>query len=557
MAPVKQLATKPHILFMLFIIFALALGLRLWGIHFGLPFEYHVDEVQYVRQAASMGQEGLKPVWWNNPPFFKYILLAEYGVLFVVGRALGWYTSIADFGAQNTLDPTRLYLLGRGTSAVFGAATVLLVYFLGKYAYRREAGIVAAWFLAVCFLHARDSHYAVNDIAVTFFVSLVVLAAIRIAQTGERKWYIVAGAALGLGFATKYSAVFAVISVALAHFLSPGVRFSDAKRLYLRRLAYFPMFAGMAALVASPYFVITPLNVIRDAYHSLYLAGQNGFDGWQIDAAGGYLFYLKTLVWGMGWGLLPIVVAGLAAAIFRHRRIDLVLLSFPILYFFVIGRQQSYYFARFIIPAIPVLLTLGAIFLTNLTTLAGSRLKSPANRALLLASLTFLLSAPSLLSVVRHNHLLSQKDTRTMAKEWIEANIPSGSRIAVDWPFYGPPLSTKDKPISGALATYDVTAVNGHGLADHSLDWYRQHSFDYLVTSNFISDLDLLDRQQEAARDKFYTRLDEELSLVHAFYPSRENRHLPLIFDELYGPAITIGLREQPGPEITIFTVND
>ena len=61
--------------FALFFLLVLGLGLRLWGIGFGLPYEYHVDEVQYVRQAASMGQRGLEPVWWNNPPFYKYLFL--------------------------------------------------------------------------------------------------------------------------------------------------------------------------------------------------------------------------------------------------------------------------------------------------------------------------------------------------------------------------------------------------------------------------------------------------------------------------------------------------
>jgi hypothetical protein len=111
-----QWVRNPEHLVLIGIVLA-ALALRLWGVRFGLPYEYHVDEQQYVRQAASMGTRGLQPVWWNNPPFFKYILFGEYGMLFIVGKVFGWYSSAASFGAQNTLNPTGLYLLARISSA--------------------------------------------------------------------------------------------------------------------------------------------------------------------------------------------------------------------------------------------------------------------------------------------------------------------------------------------------------------------------------------------------------------------------------------------------------
>ncbi len=123
---------------LLVVILAVTLGLRLWGLGFGLPYEYHVDEQQYVRQAAAMGVRGFEPVWWNNPPFLKYVLFAEYASLFVLGRVLGWWASAAEFGAQYTLDPTWLYLLGRSTSAVAGALTALVIYWMGKTAYNRR-----------------------------------------------------------------------------------------------------------------------------------------------------------------------------------------------------------------------------------------------------------------------------------------------------------------------------------------------------------------------------------------------------------------------------------
>jgi len=533
-------------------ILTLALALRVWGIGFGLPYEYHVDEVQYIRQAASMGARGLEPVWWNNPPFYKYVLLGEYTGLFGIGKLLGWYTSTADFGAQHILDPTRLYLLGRATSALLGTLTVLVVYWLGKSAYNGRVGLLAAWFLSVCFIHVRDSHYAVNDVPLTFFVTIVLLAAVKIVRSGERKWYALAGAAMGLGFATKYSAAFALLPVSLAHFLSPEVQLKRLSCLRVRRLAIAVAIAGGAAIVGSPYFVLTPGKVIHDVYEALYLAGRHGFEGWQIDPSGGYVFYLKTLAWGFGWGLLFLALAGLAVAILRRLPQDLVLLSLPVTMYALMGRQQMY-FARFVLPMVPALLVLGASLLEKIpTSLANSRRSAIAG--LIVGALAF--TAQPLTSSLRSDYLVTQTDTRTLAKRWIETHFSKGARIAVDWRTHGPPLSTPDLPKPDSHRSYKVLVVDGTGLSDHPVEWYQQQDFDYLITSSFIYNIPLVYEDRDAERRTFYASLGDRLELVQEFRPYEGDAEPPFIFDEIYGPAISLWQRERPGPTIKVYKVD-
>jgi 4-amino-4-deoxy-L-arabinose transferase-like glycosyltransferase len=424
-----------------------ALALRLWGIGFGLPYEYHPDEEQYVRQSASMGVEGLEPKMWNNPPFLKYILLGEYAGLYVGGRALGWYASAADFGAQSTVDPTLLLLLGRATSALSGALTVLLVFWIGQAAHGRRTGFLAAVFLAVAFIHVRDSHYAVNDALAAFFVTLALLGAVRVWMSGATRWYLLAGIALGLGFATKYSAIFAGVPVLLAHFLPRADGASRTYRAARGKLLGLLAAAAACAVVASPYFVLTPGNVIRDAYQHLAVPGQSGFWGWQIDAAGGYLFYLKSLVWGLGWPLFLLAVGGLVLAVLRHHPCDVIVASLPITIYLVAGRQQMY-FARFILPAVPALLILAASALDIFTAWAFARRDSARLAA------TGLIAAGCIAwpvaAGIRHDYLLTQIDTRTETKAWIESRIPANSKIAVDWPIYGPPLSSPQRTTVGS-----------------------------------------------------------------------------------------------------------
>ncbi len=536
---------------MLLGVLAIALGLRLWGIGFGLPYEYHVDEVQYVRQAASMGAEGLEPVWWNNPPAYKYLLLAEYAGLYATGRLLGWYASVAEFGSRLSGDPTLLYLLARGTTALLGALTVWMVYRLGRVMHNRRTGLVAAWFLAVCFLHVRDSHYAVNDVPATLLVTVAVLAAVMVARSGERRWYLLGGLALGLGFATKYSAAIAAVPLVLAHLMSPSVELRNPARLHLSRLALALAAAVVAAVVASPYFILTPGRVVRDAYQALVLAGRYGFQGWEIDPAGGYVFYLKTLIWGAGWGLLVLTAGGVAWGALRHRREDVVVLSLPVVMYVLIGSQKMY-FARFMLPMVPALVTLAAAFLDGLL----GRWPGDGRAAAAVAGAAVLaFSAQPLACSLRSDYLLTRTDTRTLAKEWIEHNLPEGARIAVDWRTHGPPLSTPEMVVPGSSRRYDVLTVGGSGLPEHPLAWYREQDFDYLVATGHISRISLVDSERDAARRAFYASLDQEQRLAWKVQPAAQE--LPFTFEEIYGPTLGLWQRERPGPIVEIYQIGD
>src|SRR6185503_9532285 len=48
-----------------------ALGLRLWGIHHGLPYAFNVDEgAHFVPRAIGMFGHSLNPQYFVNPPAF-------------------------------------------------------------------------------------------------------------------------------------------------------------------------------------------------------------------------------------------------------------------------------------------------------------------------------------------------------------------------------------------------------------------------------------------------------------------------------------------------------
>lgn len=531
-------------------ILLMSLAIRLWGNGFGLPLEFHVDEVQYVRQAAKMGSIGLEPTWWNNPPFFKYILFLGYGALYVLGRLFGWYTSIESFGVHHSLDPSLLYLLGRTISAVFSTLNVLIVYLIGRDAYNQRVGLLSSIFLAFSFITVRQAHFAVNDEAASFWMLIALLASIQIIRSGTLTWYIVGGIATGLGFATKYSAITALVPLTFAHFLCQGFNY---RSLAMRKLLIIYVITILSAVLASPYFVITPIDVFHEIRYHFYLAGQAGFKGWQIDNAESYIYYIKTLIWGFGWGLTLLSIFGLIYALWRHNHYDIVLISLPLTIYFIISREQMS-FARFILPAVPPLLILGSSSLDNVNQrFMKSKMYS---RGIIIIIIVILIIQP-LINSLRFDYLLTRTDTRVLAKDWIENNIPENAQIAQDWLFHSVPLSTSETPIAKSEHQFRVTYVGGTGLPDHSIDWYIEHGYDYVITTSNISLIQRANVERDIQARQFYSSLDQELTLIKEFWPSKVHQEQEFIFDELYGPAIDLWQRERPGPVIKIYSIDD
>jgi hypothetical protein len=133
------------------------------------------------------------------------------------------------------------------------------------------------------------------------------------------------------------------------------------------------------------------------------------------------------------------------------------------------------YFARFLLPAVSTVLVMGASILERVIAhWVGSRTgvkAAPAVRCVALAAQPLDLS-------VRADYLLTRADTWTWAKQWIEANLPGGAKIAVDWPVHGPPSSTADmdgKPCwRWSVGRLDPRACSGVGRGLTDLLAWRQ-----------------------------------------------------------------------------------
>lgn len=534
-------------------ILAVALALRLWGIGFGLPFKYHIDEPPYVIAALRIASGNLYIKYpYNSPNLFQFILAIEYAALYAIGRLVGVFHSPSDVANLYQVDPSVFYLLARGTSSVLGTATVGLTYALGKAVYNRRAGLLAALILAVAFIHVRASHYAVTDTLVTLLILTCVLCSMNYLKGGRRWHLVLSGLASGAAVGFKYLPAPVLVAPVLAILLQLQTRARNKHwQAAVRQFSLLTITVVAGFLLAFPALLIS-----RDLFH-LHLSqaadqAATPLAGLLVDTVPAWLYYMRVLNWGLGLPLMATSLAGLLLAAYRRRHGDLLLLCSVIMYYTGISLVRSY-FARYALSLIPVLMILVAEFLI----VAGEVMSTRSGlrwRPALLSAVTLLLLAYPLATVVRHNYLLTQLDTRTIAKQWIEKHIPSGSKLAVEW--HGPPIATALDPEPYSQHIYDVFKIDpfAQNSALYSLEYYRDNGFDYLIVNSFTYNLRWINTEVTRRRSAFYSSLDEKLPLLQTFQPN-EKVDLPFIFDDIYSPVVGLWQRERPGPTIKVYKV--
>src|SRR5438309_2327374 len=107
-------------------------------------------------------------------------------------------------------------MIARVLSAVIGTATVVVVYQIANRLFDRLAAGVAAFFLALAFLHVRESHFGTIDVSMTFCVALSFLFLVAGVVDDRRAAFAWAGAAAGAGASIKYNAAIMLAAVVAA-----------------------------------------------------------------------------------------------------------------------------------------------------------------------------------------------------------------------------------------------------------------------------------------------------------------------------------------------------
>ena len=165
-------------------ILTFALSFRLWRLD--TPKGYIFDEIYYAKNAYSLISSGVEldqeggSEFVVHPPLGKWLI--GIGIKLFGNNEFGW----------------------RSSSALFGSASVLLIYLIAKRLFKSEfLALSAALLMAVDGLSLVMSRVALLDIFLMFFILLTFYFLLK-----ENYW--LSGMAIGLGVSTKWSAAFLI-----------------------------------------------------------------------------------------------------------------------------------------------------------------------------------------------------------------------------------------------------------------------------------------------------------------------------------------------------------
>ena len=398
----------------LVLVVALGAALRLFPIWFGLPYGFaRPDEEVSTGVASRMLAGDFNPQFFHWPSFTFDLLAVLYGIAGVPRRLIT---------GEGTLTYPEKVVIGRAAVACFGTATVFLLYKLGRRMADETTGVIAAALLAVALLHVRESHFAMADVLMTFWLTLSLLLIVRALdeQQGRSplKWYAASGLAGGLAASTKYNAAAIVVAMAAAQLLLIGRSWETALslRTWGPSVAFGAAFAA-GFLAATPYAALDYENFRLGLQQiSEHLSGGHG-----VNLGRGWVYHLKySLPFGVGPTIVLAGAIGLLPLCRKYPRHAWVLGSFAAVLYIVIGSGYAVFF-RYILPLVPlvclsaaVAVRQGAVWLT-----AHTRMPQRAALALLLA-LTLI---PGLVASVWLDVLLARTDTRVIAARWLRDRL--------------------------------------------------------------------------------------------------------------------------------------
>ena len=407
-------------------VLVIGFALRIVGLGVGLPDYPDPREPLIAQDILNLIHLESPPEIYNWPGTAWFYLIA----------VIGWIPEA--FGLELTV--SQVIWLGRFINVLLSTATIWLTYQIGNRFYNRPIGLISAGLLAVTMLHAtNESRFALVDIPATFCVTLLLWFCAN-TQSASFRRIIWLGVIAGIGFAIKFTTIFAGLSVAALLFLREG-RFRGSD--FFLKLAIVVGIAGVVFTIICPYWLIDLFspkwNLFFDALlyeSSHYQKGHFGlFATGDVNWFNQFTYLWTLLRWGLGTPLALLAIAGTLVAIIQRKDGDKILLAFVIPYLLFIGLHKLK-FVRHLLLIYPALILFAAGCIGRVNTLVSEsnwtrrnlKLKQWAKPALSVLILGGV-SVYSFIYTAAFASVMRSVPTTTEAAEWIESNIPPDKAV--------------------------------------------------------------------------------------------------------------------------------
>ncbi|MFH0948021.1 MAG: phospholipid carrier-dependent glycosyltransferase [Elusimicrobiota bacterium] len=406
-------------------------------------------------------------------------------------------------GCYNT-NAVPFILIGRLLTVAFSIGTIYLTYLLAKKLFDKKTGLLSALFLSLIWQHIISSHYATTDITAAFFTLLAVYFVWNVSTKTDLKSYLLAGFSCGLSIAAKYYGGIIFLAIIL---------FGWKNKKYIL-FSFFAMILGF--FVGCPYAFIDSASFFEKFIDRFNLI----VGGEKSELFHGFLSYFDILIRGLGHFLIITSVLGIVFLIINRIKQNIFLLVITLTLIIFFGSWKGLY-GHYILALYPFFAIISASFIkkTFVTTKSKTfttectevtekefRIKTPCfpcspwqrfynfpyrNKvAFVVVIMIFLIT--TLPRIIKTDVLLSQKDTRIIAREWVLKNIPEKSKI-LRGPFC-PEFNSDNYFIK--IDWYDK--IKNGDFAE------IQKKFDYVITSSLHGDPETFTVNMEKYGNKIY-----------------------------------------------------
>ena len=466
----------------------LAIGLRIYGIDWDEGYGYtpHPDERAILMKVGELQFPPL--VDWHllgsaenspwNPRWFAYGSFPLYLLKFIQ-YGYDWLPMA---------DIHDLRVAGRSISALADVVTVAIVYLIGRSAYGRREGLIAAFMASVAVVHIQLSHFYAVDTLLSLFTVLSLFFMYLFARGGRYRYSILAGVFIGLGLATKVSQAPILFAYAIAHILfvvngvgtgKPHISALERTRISLCGIGGGVVAVLVVLLTLQPYMFLDWSHFYSDVVEQSEMVRRirdYPYTRQYIDTPAYWYQVRQLTTWGLGWPLGIVAWAGLIYSALRatptrfgiaylafgwavpmlllffstsilivlcsaligfistvamiplkrrEARPDLLLLAWVLPYLLIIGALEVK-FLRYLIPVTPILFIFGARLVVEVWEKLSNNWPKTRPAAIAVGLLGLVLTG---LYAVAYAGLYSEPHTAVRTSNWLKTNSLEGAVI--------------------------------------------------------------------------------------------------------------------------------
>lgn len=403
----------------------LGVGLRFVGLERGTSdlgpsggseyHSFHPDEATLVRAAIA-------PVDPFDPPFTAYGLLPVY-----VLRAALWARGLDDADLGVVSQRRQVFVTARALAALLSSAVLVATWVLGVRFMGRGPALLGLAFTCFAPGAIQQGHFFIVD---GFFTALALGGLgviVQAVQTGERRWYVLAGFLVGALGAVRFNGLALGLVLLAGHLLRPGE--GVFRRLRAPELWWAGGVALMAVLALQPYLLASPELLTRtdtnaDFALSLRFARLEFLQPWTLVDVHGTRYWdhwFGLWPWICGWPLALALLLGAGYVAWWGSLSQRLVLLWCGLYFLSVGALPVKA-VRYVVPLLPLLGLCTGVLCAAL----WQRWRLPG------VLMALGLVGHVVVYGLAFSRVYTTADSRIQAGRWIAREVPEGDPIGLE-----------------------------------------------------------------------------------------------------------------------------